>query len=129
MNPLNRILAAARSRQRHIILPEGDNPLVTEAARKIVADEIAKITLMNGPDIPGVISLTPSEAPDLPYLAQEGHQMRVAKGMTAHQALSDMKDPIMQAAIRVRLDLADGTVGGAAARTAETVRAVLRHVS
>ena len=38
MKPLDRILAAARANPRHIILPEGRDPRVAEAARRLAPD-------------------------------------------------------------------------------------------
>lgn len=128
MKPLDRILAAARANPRHIILPEGDNPLVAEAAASLAADGLARVTLMNGPDLPCVTALVSAEASDLPELGDHWHRMRAAKGMTAERALEEMRDPIRQAAMRVRLGHADGTVGGAVATTAETVRAALQII-
>lgn len=128
MTPLDRIFQTARATQRHIILPEGDDPRVAEAAARIVSEGLARISLMNGPDLPGVTSIRPAEAADLPELADAWYQMRKAKGMTAERALADMRDPIRQAAMRVRLGQADGTVGGAVATTADTVRAALQEI-
>lgn len=128
MKPLERIYQAARANPRHIILPEGGDPRVAEAALRLSAGGLARITLMNGPDLPGVRALVPAEAPDLAELADHWHRMRAAKGMNAERALEDMRDPIRQAAMRVRLDQADGTVGGAVATTADTVRAALQII-
>ena len=113
MKPLDRIHAEARARGRHIILPEGGDPRVAEAARRITEQGLARITLMDGPAIPGVTALTPAEAPDLLELADRWQRMRAARGMTADRALAEMRDPIRQAAMRVHLGQADGTVGGA----------------
>ncbi|AUH64227.1 phosphate acetyltransferase [Paracoccus zhejiangensis] len=128
MKPLDRIFETARSAPRHIILPEGDDPRVAEAAARLVSEGLAQITLMNGPDLPGVTALNPSEAPDLVELSEHWHQQRAKKGMTAERALAEMRDPIRQAAMRVHLGQADGTVGGAVATTADTVRAALQVI-
>lgn len=128
MKPLDRIHAEARAQARHIILPEGQDPRVAEAARIATAQGLARITLMDGPAIPGVTALAPAEAPDLPALADHWHRMRAARGMTAERALAEMRDPIRQAAMRVHLGQADGTVGGAVATTADTVRAALQII-
>lgn len=128
MKPLDRLFAAARATPRHIILPEGQDPRVAEAARRLTAGGLARVTLMNGPDIPGVTALLPEQAPDLGALADAWQRMRAAKGMTPEQALAQMRDPIRQAAMRVHLGQADGTVGGAVATTADTVRAALQVI-
>lgn len=126
MKPLDRILTAARANPRHIILPEGRDPRVAEAARRLTGEGLARISLMNGPEIAGVSMILPAEAPDLNQLADHWHRMRMAKGMTAERAVIEMRDPIRQAAMRVRLGQADGTVAGAVATTADTVRAALQ---
>ncbi len=128
MDPLHRIYQAAKRLDRHIVLPEGRDPRVAEAAARLAAEGLARITLMDGPDLPGVTALAPAEAPDLPQLAEKWHRIRAAKGMTAARALEEMRDPIRQAAMRVRLGQADGTVGGAVATTADTVRAALQVI-
>lgn len=128
MKPLERIFQTARNLDRHIILSEGNDPRVAEAARRLTDEGLARITLMDGPGIAGVARIVPAEAPDLPELADHWHKMRAAKGMTAERALEEMRDPIRQAAMRVRLGLADGTVGGAVATTADTVRAALQII-
>ena len=90
MKPLDRILAAVRARPRHIILPEGGDPRVAEAAARMTAEGLARITLMDGPAIAGVTALAPAEAPDLPELAEHWHRMRAARGMTADRALAEL---------------------------------------
>jgi len=128
MKLLDRLHHAARARPRHIILPEGGDPRVAEAARVITEQGLARITLMDGPDLPGIAVLHPAEAGDLDELADHWHRMRADRGMTGERARAEMRDPIRQAAMRVRLGQADGTVGGAVATTAETVRAALQVI-
>lgn len=128
MKPLERILAAARAQPGRLILPEGQDPRVAEAARRLTDQGLARVILMNGPAIPGVVALDPAAAPDLGMLADAWHRLRAAKGMTASRALDEMRDPIRQAAMRVRLGQAEGTLAGAVATTAETVRAALQII-
>ena len=128
MNTLDRIFDAARRLDRRIILSEGDDPRVAEAARRLTAEGLARVTLMNGPEVAGVERILPAEAPDLAEMADHWHRLRAAKGMTAARALEEMRDPIRQAAMRVRLGQADGTVGGAITTTADTVRAALQII-
>lgn len=124
---LERIFDRARKANRHIILPEGEDPRVRDAAAQAIAMGIARITLMNG-SVPGAARIDAADAPDLPELAQAYFRLREAKGMTPDRAAATMRDPIAQAAMRVRLGQADGTVGGAVATTADTVRAALQII-
>lgn len=128
MKPLDRILENARANSRHIILPEGDDPRVVEAARRLTDQGLARVTLMNGPRLPGIVSFNPATADDLSELALHWHKMRAGKGMTRELAAEQMRDPIRQAAMRVHLGQADGTVGGAVATTADTVRSALQII-
>ena len=127
MTALDRIFDRARTLHRHIVLPEGDDPRVAEAASRAVADGIARITLLNG-EAAGAASLRPADNPDFARLAAAYHELRAAKGVTAEAAADAMRQPIPQAAMMVRLGLADGTVGGAVATTADTVRAALQII-
>ena len=86
MKPLDRILETARARQAHIILSEGRDPRVREAAARIVAEGLARITLMDG-EAPGAATIDSATAPDLPQLAAAFHELRKGKGLTPEAAL------------------------------------------
>ncbi|AXC49239.1 phosphate acetyltransferase [Paracoccus suum] len=124
---LDRIFDTARARRAHIVLPEGGDPRVTEAAAIAVREGLAQVTLLDGA-APGCAGIDSATAADLPALVEAWLQMRRAKGMTEERAEVEMRDPIRQAAMRVRLGLADGTVGGSVATTADTVRAALQAI-
>lgn len=127
MRLLDRIYDAARARPAHVILPEGQDPRVREAAAIAAGEGLARITLMGG-DAPGATRLDPAEAPEFEQLAEAWLALRRAKGATPEAARAAMLDPIQQAAMRVRSGLACGTVGGAVATTADTVRAALQII-
>lgn len=127
MKPLERIYQTARARQAHIILSEGRDPRVREAAARIAAEGLARITLLDGEAL-GAASIDSASAPDLDRLAEAWFDLRKNKGLTRDAAREEMRDPIRQAAMRVRLGQADGTVGGAVATTADTVRAALQII-
>ncbi|MFG6082418.1 phosphate acetyltransferase [Paracoccus litorisediminis] len=128
MKPLDLIYQSARENPRHIILSEGRDPRVSEAAIRLAGEGLARVTLMDGPALPGVVSMSSADAPDLVELSIHWHRLRAGRGMTAERALEEMRDPIRQAAMRVRLGQADGTVGGAVATTADTVRAAIQII-
>lgn len=128
MKPLEHIFERAAATRRHIVLPEGDDPRIRDAAVEITERGLARITLLSANPLAGVDCLDPAAAPDLDALAAAYHRLRAKKGVTPEQARATMAEPIAQAAMRVRLGLVDGTVGGAVATTADTVRAALQII-
>ncbi len=132
MKKIEEIFARARATPHHIVLSEGMDPRVQAAADRAVRDGLARITLLGKPDAvqvsSGVQVLDPAAAPEFEQMVQAYFELRQTKGMTEKQARVDMAEPMTHAAMRVRLGLADGTVGGAVATTADTVRAALRII-
>lgn len=126
MDIVQKIFDTARSLNRHIILPEGSDSRIQEAARRITDQGLARVTLLHDAPIDGVEVIHPQENDDLPALIDAYHQLRAKKGVTAEHAAKVMAQPIPQAAMRVRLGMADGTVGGAITTTSDTVRAALQ---
>nr|WP_245296148.1 phosphate acyltransferase [Sinorhizobium sp. Sb3] len=51
MKPLDRILEAAKSAPRHIVLAEGEDPRIVEGALRAVRAGIAEITLVGGRNV------------------------------------------------------------------------------
>jgi phosphate acetyltransferase len=117
MTPMQAIIARARVLERHILLPEAGDPRIREAAAIAAGEGIARVTLLD-PD--------PQDFEDL---VAAYHDLRRAKGVTEAAARAAMRDPIRQAAMRVRLGQAHGTVAGAVATTSDTVRAALQIIS
>ncbi len=140
MSPLVRIFDMARAAPRHIILSEGNDKRIHAAAVQAVARRLARVTLLGDPSIiaPALSTLgapegsvgiiDPRDASDLDEVADFLHSIRAAKGMTALEARRAIVEPLLHAAVRVRIGHADGTVGGAANTTADVVRAALRAI-
>ena len=140
MKPLDHILQAARSAPRHIVLAEGEDPRVVQAAVRAAREGIAGITLIGSREIveerlaaagatPGEIEVQdPASSPLAPRLADAYHVLRKGKGVDAAAAADVIRSPLVFAAMMVREGHADGTVGGAVATTADTVRAALQTI-
>lgn len=140
MKPLEHVLEAARSASRHIVLAEGEDPRVAEAAVRAARGGIAAITLIGRREIveqqlaaagarPGDVSIEDPAASALtPRLAAAYHELRKGKGVDGAAAAEAMRSPLVFAAMMVREGAADGTVGGAVATTADTVRAALQTI-
>ncbi|MEJ6781124.1 phosphate acetyltransferase [Aminobacter sp. Piv2-1] len=140
MKPLERILLAAKAAPRRIVLPEGEDPRVVEAALRSVREGVAQITLVGGREIveqcleaagasgEKIRIEDPASSPLTPSLAAAYHELRRGKGVDATAAAEAVRCPLVFAAMMVREGEADGTVGGAVATTADTVRAALQCI-
>ena len=117
----------ARAAHHHIVLPEGDDPRVQDAAARAVADGLARITLISAGDVPaGVDRLDLSAVRDT--LVAAYLDARAKRNPTEEEAAAALDNPLTTAALMVRAGLADGTIGGAVATTADTVRAALQMI-
>jgi len=127
------LLARARAAPRRVVLAEGDDPRVREAARRLAEEGIAEPTLVGTADTaswavraaPGVAVRIPAADPSL---ARAGALLAERKPQ-AIQGHDDARrlaaDPLRFAACLVALDEADASVAGACATTAEVLRAAL----
>lgn len=127
MSPLRTLRERAARARHHIVLPEGGDPRVREAAGRAVAEGLAWITLLGDPSdlrVDGVAVV----APGGDAMADAFLEARAHKSPTRDLALAAVADPLVHAALMVRTGAADGTVGGAVATTADVVRAALQMI-
>lgn len=125
---------------RHIILPEGEDARVVEAAAACTRDGIAKITLLGdeekvrtaaanaGANLNGVAVMDHKRAENFARIAALYYELRRAKGVTLEEAEQAVKDPLYFANLLVREGKANGSVAGATNTTAHTVAAALRCI-
>jgi len=140
MKPLERIIEAARAGPKHIVMSEGEDPRVIEGSLRAVREGLARITLVGrksavaarlaeqGADGGDVAIADPSCSSLVAGYAAAYHELRKAKGIGAVEAHKAVTAPLGFAAMMVRLGHADGTVGGAVATTADTVRTALQII-
>ena len=131
----------AAARPAHIVLSEGTDPRVVTGAVAAVKQGIAGITLVGPIDAVAAelvaagmpnnpaISVQDPETSDLtPAFTTAFYELRKHKGVTVEKAEALVHDPLVFAAMMVRMGHADGTVGGAVATTSATVRAALQVI-
>ena len=141
MNILERLKARARAEQQHIVLPEGEDRRAIAAAARIAAEGYAKITLLGRPKniettaqemglkLTGINLLDPvRQGGNLEKYVQIYFERRRARGVTMEEARQMAAKPLYFASLMVAAGHADGSVGGAANTTAETVRAALHAI-
>lgn len=124
--------------QKKIVLCEGEDARVVEAASDCVKEGIAKIVLLgkadkiklSNPDIDlsGVEIIDPETSPKLEEYAALLYELRKAKGMTEEQAKEQAKDATFFGALMLKSGDADGFVSGACHSTANTLRPGLQII-
>ena len=128
---LNRMKAAAKTDKKTIVLVEGEDPRVVEAAKKISAEGLADIIMLGDPvpadlDIPGVTVIDPKTDPRHGAYAAKFAELRAKKGVTLEQAQAQMNDATYFGTMMVKMGDADGLVSGACHSTANTLRPALQ---
>ena len=137
---LDKLKNRARATPQRIVLPEGEDERVIQAAARVTAERCAKLTLLGradtiraaakrlGVQLDGIEILSPLASPRLDAYAQIYLERRRARGATLEEALEIARKPLYFAALSVAAGDADACVGGAANSTAETVRAALHSI-
>lgn len=114
---------------KRIVFPEGDDPRIRAAAERLAREGLAQPILVgHGPSSAGLRFVDPESSPETPRYAALYYQRRRARGVTEREAARIARRPLNFAALMVAAGDADGTVGGAANSTAETVRAALHAI-
>ena len=121
-----------------IVLAEGDDPRVMEAAADLAARKMCRVLILcpkagrqddheelESAGVEVIDPLTDSRREELAGLL---HQRREHKGLTREAALEAVADPLYFGSLLVAAGLADGSIGGAVRTTADTVRAALHCI-
>jgi len=124
----------------HLVLPEGEDPRVIQAAIIIEKEKIARVTVLGDVDVVTNMAkksglpakeltiLNPLDSSDLEPFATVYYELRKKKGMTPEAALDTLKDPTYFGAMMLREDKADACISGAANATSHVVRAAVTIV-
>lgn len=139
MTFIEEIKARAKADKRRIVLPEGMDRRIWEAAATIVRDDIADITVIATPeetdtyskgiDIAGIHIIDPFKSDRLEQYVADLTELRRMKGMTPDEARTLLTtDYVHYACMMLRENEADGVVSGACHSTANTLRPALQIV-
>src|SRR5437879_7194354 len=137
MEILPKLRQRAKSNPRHIVLFEGEEDRTLVAAERLEREGLTRLTLLGSvekiqarlitlgmPPLSAAL-IDPTASGKLNVYAQRLYERRRARGMTETEALETAKVPRYFAGLMVAAGDADGSVGGALATTADTVRAAL----
>lgn len=138
MKAISRIKERARSAKRRVVLPEGTEPRMIQAVKKILSEGIASVTLVgdedqiaklaseHGVNLSRVEVINPEHSPDYNGYVDDLLELRKERGLTEQQAQETMLKPLYFGAMLVRHDKADGSVAGSIHTTGDVLRAAIQ---
>lgn len=140
MNILERLRQRASASPQRIVLPEGEDPRTVIAAGICAGSRVARITMIGNEekvrsiasservDLGGVELIDHLKSADFERAASLFYELRRAKGTTADEARTAVRDPLYYGNLLVRQGKMDGSVAGATNTTAHTVRAAIQCI-
>ena len=138
MSVLSEIKDRAKAKKRRIVLPEGTEPRMIRATKKILLEGIASVTLLgneaeieklakeHGLNLGQVEVINPLHSSDYNSYVSEFMAIRKAKGMTEEQAKTAIASPLYFGAMLVRHDKVDASVAGSVNTTGDVLRAAIQ---
>ncbi len=134
------LIAKAQKLGKTIVLPEGEDERVLQAAHEAAKQKIAKIIILGeeadikayfakqGWDLEGIELINPAHSPKLGEYTKLLYELRKAKGMTEEEAAKTALNPNYFGTLMIKAGDADGMVSGANHSTADTVRPALQII-
>lgn len=128
------LLERARADIKHIVLPEGDDDRILQAAHVILKQGFAELTILGDPaaittraaeldlDLEKAHLLNPDTYEGKEKFTETYFELRKHKGISMDDAREKMRDISYFATMMIHLGMADGMVSGAAHTTAHTIR-------
>lgn len=123
----------ARSADKLIVLPEGEDDRILQAAAEVLADKVARLIIIGDPnairaraaalnlDLRAAELVSIESSPHLERCVAEYAKLRAHKGVTLEAAREKMLDASYFGTMLVQLGIADGMVSGATHTTAHTI--------
>jgi phosphate acetyltransferase len=137
---VSKIKEKAKAKGRRVVLPEGTEPRTIQAAKKLIAEGITKVTLLgdegkiqglakeHGLDLNTVEVINPANSPDLKSYVAEFMEIRKSKGISEEDARKAILSPLFFGAMLVRHDRADASVAGSINTTGDVLRAAIQVI-
>ena len=135
-----RLVERAKADRRHIVLPEGGDDRVLEAAEQVLLRGIADLTVLGDPDgvrsraaslgleLDGLQVVDPQRSQWRQDFADTYYELRRHKGVARPVAEDLIVDVSYFGTMMVYKGLADGMVSGAAHTTAHTIRPAFEFI-
>ena len=133
---IDTLIDRAKADKKTIVLPEGNDERILEAAQEALAQGIANIIILGdaeeiaakGYNLEGATIIDPATSDKQEEFAELLYELRKAKGMTPEEAKELVKDPIHFAVLMVKSGLCDGLVGGACHATIKILSPSLKII-
>ncbi len=130
----------ARQDKQHIVLPEGDDDRILQAAEILNLRDVVELTILGDEDslrarattlglkLEGINFINPRNSDLHDEFAETFYKLRSHKGITMDNAFDTMNDVSYFGTMMVHKDMADGMVSGAAHTTAHTIRPAFQFI-
>ena len=140
MSAIEKIKEKAKAKNRRVVLPEGNEPRMIDATRKILDQGIAQVTIIGNVDdvhklakergvsIDGAEVIDPVKSPNFDAYVADYVELRKHKKVTEDQARKLISEPLFFGAMLVRHDKADASVAGALNTTGDVMRAAIQVI-
>jgi phosphate acetyltransferase len=133
---LEKIRDKAKAANKKIMLPEGEEPRIIEAAKIIAKEKIARVALLGNPqkikqiggDLDGVEVIEPATDKNRERYVEILYEARKSKGLTLEQAQELALNPLYYGTLAVKAGEADGMVAGSIHATGDTLRPALQII-
>lgn len=134
------VMAKAKADRKRVVLPEGTDRRVLEAARQLTDEQVADIILTGsreeieakaeefGIGLDGIEIVDPATSEKTAAYEEQFVELRKHKGMTPEKAKEIMQDPVFFGNMMIKAGDAHGLVSGAIHSTAETLRPALQII-
>ena len=141
MDFIQNIIQNAKTHRKHIVLPEGFEERTLEAADYVLANDIARITIIGVPEevnakvqslgLTNIVKaniVNPKNHPKKSAYVDLMLQLRKNKGLTQADAERLIENPLYLSTLMIKSGDADGEVAGAANATGDVLRPAFQYV-
>ncbi len=136
MSLLQSVREKAKLAGKTIVLAEGEEKRVLDAAKEILAEKVAKLILIGRREViaekaefdVNQITVVDPTKDDLSEYSELLYELRKAKGIEKEQAEKLVKNPLYLGVMLVKTGKADGMVAGSVNSTGDTLRPALQII-
>lgn len=133
---LSTMIDRAKADKKTIVLPEGNDERILEAAEKALEQGLANIVIVGKPEevaakgfkLDGATIIDNTQGELRKEMAEAFYELRKSKGVTPEEAEAQMDDVMYFGTMLLKTGHADGLVGGACHATKDVLHPALRII-